>query len=108
MLFIKFWGAPDLEKVNNIRKSLQSKDSSKITAALFTSQGSLQQHLQDSPEKAIEIVQNEILGFGPTYSSKLLRFACPEEFGAIDTTVARAFGPTGRNWISEIEISRSR
>ena len=52
-----------------------------------------------------EILQRKIKGLGPTYLSKVLRFALPSEFGAIDTRIVRVVGmgdPTSKqqNWLS--------
>lgn len=54
----------------------------------------------NSPENAIRILEGQISGFGPTYTSKLLRFAAPELFGAIDTRIVRIFGGTGLTVVS--------
>jgi len=45
------------------------------------------------------------LGLGPTYLSKVIRFALPEEYGAIDTRIVRVVGqgdPASRqhNWLA--------
>jgi hypothetical protein len=48
--------------------------------------------LKKDPAKAVEVLENQILGFGPTYSSKILRFAVPKVFGALDTRLVRIFG----------------
>jgi len=53
--------------------------------------------LREEPENAICIVEGRIPGFGPTYSSKLLHFAVPEIFGALDTWLVRAFGQGENN-----------
>ncbi len=44
------------------------------------------------PANAIQFVEGRIPGFGLTYASKLLRFAIPCSFGAIDTRLVRVFG----------------
>lgn len=44
------------------------------------------------PEMYLGYLDNSITGYGPTYSTKLLRFALPSEFGAIDTRLVRVFG----------------
>lgn len=43
-------------------------------------------------ENTIRILESQIQGFGPTYTSKFLRFAVPSIFGAIDTRIVRVFG----------------
>ena len=48
--------------------------------------------LRIEPEKAISKVEGQIRGFGPTYASKLLHFAVPQIFGALDTRLVRTFG----------------
>jgi hypothetical protein len=48
--------------------------------------------LKAEPEKAISLIKGQIHGFGPTYASKLLHFAFPQIFGAIDTRLVRVFG----------------
>ncbi len=48
--------------------------------------------LARKPVSAIQAVMDEIWGFGPTYASKLLRFAVPWIFGVIDTQLVRTFG----------------
>lgn len=58
----------------------------------FYSDNSLVPWLKEEPEKVIKHVQDQIHGFGPTYSSKLLHFAVPEIFGALDTRLVRTFG----------------
>ncbi|MDK2940325.1 MAG: hypothetical protein PWQ51_2490 [Methanolobus sp.] len=44
------------------------------------------------PEAYIDDICDSIRYFGPTYGSKLLRFALPSEYGAIDTRIVRVFG----------------
>jgi hypothetical protein len=48
--------------------------------------------LMHEPADIVWIVERQIRGFGPTYASKLLRFAVPQVFGAIDTRLVRVFG----------------
>jgi len=36
---------------------------------------------------------------GPTYLSRVLLFACPEEHGAIDTRLVTVFGRDGAGWL---------
>jgi hypothetical protein len=48
--------------------------------------------LLQEPETAIEKIDEMVKGFGPTYSSKLLHFAVPKIFGALDTRLVRIFG----------------
>ncbi len=48
--------------------------------------------LKREPENAVWILEGQTKGFGPTYCSKLLHFAVPQVFGAIDTRLVRTFG----------------
>lgn len=48
--------------------------------------------LTREPENAVWILEGQTRGFGPTYCSKLLHFAVPQVFGAIDTRLVRTFG----------------
>lgn len=44
------------------------------------------------PLVPLEVLQRRVHGLGPTYLSKVLRFADPEHYGAIDTRCVRVFG----------------
>lgn len=48
--------------------------------------------LSGEPENAVLIIAGRTRGLGPTYSSKVLHFAVPQIFGAIDTRLVRTFG----------------
>jgi len=48
--------------------------------------------LSREPENAVCILESQIRGFGPTYCSKILHFAVPQVFGALDTRLVRTFG----------------
>ena len=48
--------------------------------------------LKKEPENAVCILGCQVRGFGPTYCSKILHFAVPQIFGAIDTRFVRVFG----------------
>ena len=48
--------------------------------------------LATEPENAISILDAQVKGFGPTYASKILHFAVPQIFGALDTRLVRIFG----------------
>ncbi len=68
----------------------------------FTAGGNPQPNLADMPMGPIHALN--INGLGPTYKSKILRFALPQEYGAIDTRCVRVFGqgdPANQqhNWI---------
>jgi hypothetical protein len=44
------------------------------------------------PAAEIKKIRALVKGFGPTYASKLLHFAVPQVFGALDTRLVRTFG----------------
>jgi hypothetical protein len=47
--------------------------------------------------------QGLLRGLGPTYMTKILRFAAPAELGAIDTRIVQTYGQSGNHpWISLI------
>jgi hypothetical protein len=48
--------------------------------------------LLTKPEEATKKIEDLVKGFGPTYASKLLHFAVPQIFGALDTRLVRIFG----------------
>lgn len=48
--------------------------------------------IEENPLGPLLILQKNIEGLGPTYLSKVLRFALPSEFGAIDTRIVRVIG----------------
>lgn len=63
-----------------------------------------QPSIEHSPANPINTLAL-ISGLGPTYQSKVLRFALPSEYGAIDTRVVRVFGqgdPASQqhNWLN--------
>jgi hypothetical protein len=61
--------------------SLQTADRSPLTS------------LRNDPLTPLLALQENITkGIGPTYFSKVLRFALPQEYGAIDTRCVRVFG----------------
>ncbi|WP_292393012.1 hypothetical protein [Methanoculleus sp. UBA303] len=78
----RWGGLPSIERI---------KAPTPIQIALFED-GNVARWAEDNPENAIRILAGQIRGFGPTYTSKLLRFAAPELFGAIDTRIVRVFG----------------
>ncbi|TAJ45570.1 hypothetical protein [Methanofollis fontis] len=51
--------------------------------------------LAENADALMEGLQGQIRGFGPVYCSKMLRFAVPSVFGALDTPLVRAFGADG-------------
>lgn len=58
---------------------------------LISADGATQPCVETQPQEPIDTLKL-INGFGPTYQSKVLRFALPEEYGAIDTRIVRVFG----------------
>jgi hypothetical protein len=54
--------------------------------------GNTQPACDANPEVVMRLLATNTVGIGPAYDSKVLRFACPEDFGAIDTWVVRVFG----------------
>lgn len=73
--------------------------------SLHTVNGDASPTLLHSPTLPISQLRRGIIGgIGPTYLSKVLRFASPHEYGAIDTRCVRVFGQGDRanqkrNWI---------
>lgn len=45
-----------------------------------------------NPASIYNKLHKEVDGLGPTYISKIIRFACPQIAGAIDTRIVRVFG----------------
>lgn len=73
----------------------------------------------DAPAKSIEhdplapvrLLDEQTSGLGPTYLTKVLRFALPSEFGAIDTRIVRVVGlgdphSARQKWLS-LKVSKS-
>lgn len=54
--------------------------------------GNTQPACDAAPEAAMRVLATNTVGIGPTYDSKVLRFACPEDHGAIDIGIVRVFG----------------
>lgn len=55
--------------------------------------GSLKPQIKSGPiAPLIDLRKNIFKGIGPTYFSKILRFAAPRVYGAIDTRLVRVFG----------------
>ena len=64
--------------------------------------------LENTPEKAVEILDSQIYYFGPTYCSKILHFALPQIFGALDTRLVQTFGKEAKHYpLLDLEINRS-
>jgi len=83
LLKIAEWG--DLPN----KKAIFCQNPIKIT--LYVN-GSPAMWLKNEPENAVLILDGKIRGFGPTYCSKVLHFAVPQVFGALDTRLVRTFG----------------
>jgi hypothetical protein len=66
--------------------------------------------LKKDPAKAIGLLENQIIGFGPTYSSRILHFAVPQVFGALDTKLVRVLGSQnsdpGRYPLIDLKVTR--
>lgn len=60
--------------------------------------GELNPELVETPEAALTELDSQVTHFGPTYLSKVLLFACPEYYGAIDTWIVKVFGRNGNRW----------
>ena len=61
--------------------------------------------LADDPTSPIDKLDKNTKYLGPTYLSKVLRFAMPDQYGAIDTWCVRVFGQSDaenskHNWLS--------
>ena len=64
--------------------------------------------LAQEPEKAIEFLNSQINYFGPTYCSKLLHFAIPQTFGALDTRLVQTFGNEAKHYpLLDLNVTRS-
>jgi len=61
-------------------------------AVRLTVDGEPDPQLESDPCAPVRDLQPRIKGFGPTFVSKLLLFAVPEEYGAIDSRLVRIFG----------------
>lgn len=48
--------------------------------------------LEKDPLPPIVDLDNQVKGLGPTYLSKVIRFALPQEYGSIDTRIVRVVG----------------
>lgn len=48
--------------------------------------------IKNDPLTAVRMLSQQTIGIGPTYISKVLRFAAPTLYGAIDSRLVRVFG----------------
>ncbi len=77
---------------------------------LYDERGHFKKELRENPSIAAQILKEQkerglISGLGITYLTKVLRFAAPSEFGAIDSRIVRVFGQGDNNskqhnWLS--------
>jgi len=95
----KWGGLPNIGRI---------KAESPIKLPLYR-EGRLDEWVRKGPENVIRILEGQIRGFGPTYTSKVLRFAAPEIFGAIDTRIVRVFGKNrtclGKNYLLDLKAT---
>jgi len=75
----------------NLRNIQRIKCPETLTLPLYENEHS-NEEIAENPLKPLLILQKNIEGLGPTYLSKILRFALPIEFGAIDTRIVRVVG----------------
>lgn len=78
-------------KWGNLRNRQGVECSETVTLPLFENEDP-DKKIEEDPSSLIGILQGKIKGLGPTYLSKVLRFALPSEFGAIDTRIVRVVG----------------
>lgn len=84
LVAIAEWGGlPDITRIRCVEP---------LKIALYGNDNRPSGYLYNEPDHAVSIIQSQVTGYGPTYISKLLRFASPESFGAIDTRLVRVFG----------------
>ncbi len=62
-----------------------------LTVTLYVGDAPAYWLVHDSGD-TVRDIERQIRGFGPTYASKILRFAVPQVFGALDTRLVRVFG----------------
>lgn len=72
---------------------------------LYDAQGRAQAAMADGAMEPLYALQRSTKGLGPTYLSKVLRFAIAEHYGAIDSRCVRVFGqgdPSAkqRDWLT--------
>jgi len=84
ILMIAQWGGlPNVERVRCYKDPLDMSlyDGKEISAVV-----------KNDPVMAVRKLKQQTSGIGPTYISKVLRFAAPSQFGAIDSRLVRVFG----------------
>jgi hypothetical protein len=84
ILSIAEWGGlPDTGRIRCYRDPL--------VIPLYNGAGILTA-VKTDPVLAVRTIKQQTSGIGPTYISKVLRFAAPAVFGAIDSRLVRVFG----------------
>ena len=58
----------------------------------FYENGSYASWIKSDPAHGLVQLRPQVKYLGPTYMTKVLRFALPSEFGALDTRITRVFG----------------
>jgi len=66
--------------------------SSSLNIDLYQENGLPLSQLEKDPLPPIVNLDNQLKGLGPTYLSKVIRFALPQEYGSIDTRIVRVVG----------------
>ena len=78
------WGChPDIAKVKCVNE--------KVIPSIYDNR-ELTPWVMDDPAYGIEIIKPQISYFGPTFTSKVLRFSLPTLFGSIDRNIVLSFG----------------
>ncbi|KUG19246.1 hypothetical protein ASZ90_011038 [hydrocarbon metagenome] len=83
--------ALDVAEWGGIRDRTRIRCSEPIRIILYID-GKPAPWLMSKADEIVHILETWVRGFGPTYSSKFLRFAVPQVYGAIDTRLVRVFG----------------
>jgi hypothetical protein len=84
ILSIAEWGGlPDIGRIRCYKDPL--------VIPLYNGAGILAT-VKSDPVLAVRTIKQQTFGIGPTYISKVLRFAAPAVFGAIDSRIVRVFG----------------
>lgn len=85
LIFVAKWG-----KYRNLKRIKCPAGTLKIR--LYRENNLPLRYLSGDPIRPIVSLQRQVKGLGPTYLSKVIRFALPDEYGAIDTRIVRVFG----------------
>ena len=89
LVAVQEWG-------NKRGRSVESPD--EVTLSLYAG-GALVRVARLAPEAPLLELARQVKHFGPTYLSKVLRFAAPEHYGAIDTRLVTVVGRGGYGWV---------